>query len=219
MRLPRLIQNSLLLVTMVFVAQKACAQFAPAADFFNSGAQFYISNNIPAALERVESGLKLHPDDEKLKKLQELLKQKQQQQSQEDQQPKDQQQQQNQQDQKKQSQPQKDQKSQQKKPEDQKPQPKDQQSSKDKSSEQQKKDEQKKSEEEKRQEQQKKAEAGKKDGGKPEDQKGEGQPSAPGQMSPEEAKQMLDSQKGNEQFLKLQPNGKPEDSKKPVKDW
>jgi hypothetical protein len=53
-----------------------------AQEFFNSGAQFYISNNIPAALEKTEAGLKLYPDDVKLKKLEELLKQQQQQQQQ-----------------------------------------------------------------------------------------------------------------------------------------
>src|SRR5271163_4239432 len=82
MRLPRQIQNSLLLLLLVFAAQRVCAQLAPADDFFNSGAQFYISNNIPAALEKTESGLQLYPDDEKLQKLEKLLKQQQQQQSQ-----------------------------------------------------------------------------------------------------------------------------------------
>src|SRR5208283_4825846 len=78
MRLPLLISLSLLFLT----AQAVRAQFAPADDFFNSGAQFYISNNIPSALEQVEAGLKIYPDDEKLKKLEELLKQQQQQQDQ-----------------------------------------------------------------------------------------------------------------------------------------
>jgi len=75
MQLPRPIKNSLLPLLLVFAAQKVCAQLAPATDFFNSGAQFYISNNIPTALARTESGLKLYPDDEKLQKLEKLLKQ------------------------------------------------------------------------------------------------------------------------------------------------
>ena len=65
MRLPLLISLSLLLCAV----QTVCAQLAPADDFFHNGAQFYISNNVPAALERVESGLKIYPDDEKLKKV------------------------------------------------------------------------------------------------------------------------------------------------------
>ena len=47
MRLSLLINNSLLPLLLVFAAQKVGAQLAPAEDFFNSGAQFYISNNIP----------------------------------------------------------------------------------------------------------------------------------------------------------------------------
>src|ERR1700690_2425414 len=74
------IKNSLLPWLLVFAAQKVCAQLLPADDFFNGGAQLYISNNIQAALERTESGLKFYPDDVKLKKLEELLKQQQQQQ-------------------------------------------------------------------------------------------------------------------------------------------
>ena len=204
---------------LLFVTQKVCAQLAPADDFFNQGAQLYISNNIPAALGQVESGLKYYPEDEKLKKLEELLKQKQQQQqNQQQQNQKDQSQDQKQQNQ---SQQQKDQQSQQQKSDEQKNQQQDQK----KSSDQQKKDEpkqseadQKKSDEEKKQEQQKSA-SEKKEDGKPEDQKGEGQPVAPGQMTPEEAKRLLDAQKGDEQVLKLQPKDKPQDSKRPVKDW
>jgi hypothetical protein len=78
MPLPRQIKNSLLLLPLFFAVQKVCAQLAPADDFFNSGAQFYISNDIPAALEKTESGLKLYPDDVKLQKLEKLLKQQQQ---------------------------------------------------------------------------------------------------------------------------------------------
>ena len=81
MRLPRPIKNSLLPLLLFFVAQKACAQFAAADDYFNGGAQLYISNNIPAALEKTEDGLKFYPDDAKLKKLEELLKQQQKSQS------------------------------------------------------------------------------------------------------------------------------------------
>src|SRR5580700_10016894 len=78
-RIPKiLISLSLVLCTW----QKVCAQLAPADDFFNGGAQFYISNNIPAALEKTENGLKLYPKDDKLQKLEKLLKQQQQSQSQ-----------------------------------------------------------------------------------------------------------------------------------------
>jgi FtsZ-interacting cell division protein YlmF len=97
MRLPRPIKNSLLPLLLFFVAQKACAQFAAADDYFNGGAQLYISNNIPAALEKTEDGLKFYPDDAKLKKLEELLKQQQKSQSSQSQQNQQQQQSQSQQ--------------------------------------------------------------------------------------------------------------------------
>src|ERR1039457_948956 len=84
----------LISLSLLLAWQKVCAQLAPADDFFNGGAQLYISNNIPSALERVEGGRELYPDDVKLKKLEELLKQ--QQQSQQNQQQQDQQNQQSQ---------------------------------------------------------------------------------------------------------------------------
>jgi len=190
MRLPLPISVSLLLAW-----QAARAQLAPADDFFNSGAQFYISNNIPSALEKVESGLKIYPDDEKLKKLEALLKQQQSQQNQ-------QQQNQSQQNLSSQKNQQQQNSQTQQKPEEQK-----QDQSGQKNSEQQKQSEQQKSA------------AEKKNGGKPENQNDDGQPVASGQMTPEEAKRLLDAQKGNEQVLQLKPKGSPHNSNRPFKDW
>ena len=83
MRLPLPASLSLLLLTLAQVH----AQPAPPADeFFHGGAQLYLSNNVPAALGVVTNGLAQFPDDAKLKKLEELLKQKQQEQQQQDQQ-------------------------------------------------------------------------------------------------------------------------------------
>ena len=186
----------------LFAGQKVCAQLAPAADFFNSGAQFYISNNVPAALERVEMGLKTYPDDQNLKKLEQLLKQQQQQNQQQQNQQSQQQQndQQNKSDaQKKQDQP-----------------PPDQKKDSQQQHEEQKQADQKKADEQKQPE-------SKKDSGDPakaEKQDPEqGQPVKPGEMTPEEAKRLLDTQKGNEQLLQLKPENKPRDSRRPVKDW
>jgi hypothetical protein len=162
--------------------QNAGAQLAPADDLFNSGAQLYISNNIPQALDSTEAGLKQYPNDEKLKKLEALLKQQQQQQQ-------------------------------------------NQQSSAKNSQDQQKQDEQKqnqseqqKAEQQKQQEQQQ-ASAQKKEGDKQDQQNAEAQPVQPGQMTPEEAKRLLDAQKGDEQILQMKPQGKPEDQNRPIKDW
>jgi Ca-activated chloride channel family protein len=190
MRLPRPIKNSLLPLLLFFAAQKACAQFAPADDYFNGGAQLYISNNIPAALKKTEDGLKFYPDDAKLKKLEELLKQQQKSQSSQSQQNQQQQQSQSQQNannQKNQQQNRQQQPSQ-------------------KNSQDQKSDGQQKSS------------AGNSNGEKKENQNAESQPVA-GQMTPEEAKKLLDGQKEDEQILQLKPQGKTEDPNRPVKDW
>ena len=171
-------------LSLLLAWQKVCAQLvAPADDFFNGGAQLYISNNIPSALEKVKSGLKIYPNDEKLKKLETLLKQQQQQQSQQNQQQQNQSQQQQQKNQ--------------------------QQNQQKNSQEQQKQDQQQK------QQEQQKSSAEKKDG----QQNSQNQPVAAGQMTPEEAKRLLDAQKGDEQVLQWKPQGKPEDQNKPVKDW
>jgi Ca-activated chloride channel family protein len=198
MRLPLLISLSLLLLSW----QDAGAQIAPADDFFHGGAQLYISNNIPQAKEVVAQGRKLYPEDEKLKKLEELLQQQSQQQQN--------QQQQNQQDQ-----------SQQQKSDDQK----NQQQQKNNPSDQQKQDEQKKDQadqkkdEQQKQPEQQKSSAQKKDGEKPEDKNAEGPPVKPGEMTPEEAKRLLDAQKGGDQLLQLKPPEKPRANSRPVKDW
>ena len=39
------------------------------------------------------------------------------------------------------------------------------------------------------------------------------------ELTPEEAKRLLDAQKGNEQLLQLKPENKPRDPNRPVKDW
>ncbi len=187
----------LISLSLLLTWQKALAQLAPADDFFHSGAQAYISNNIPAALERTETGLKIYPNDEKLQKLEKLLKQQQQQQSQQDQKQQDKKDQQQKQDQKQ------------------------QQNQQQKNSDQQKQDQQKPSDQKKDEEQ--KQQQQKKDAGdKPKDEKQDqqtGQPVKAGEMTPEEAKRLLDAQKGNEQLLQMKPQGKPRDPSKPVRDW
>src|SRR6202012_1230731 len=184
---------------LLFSWQKAAAQLAPADDFFNSGAQFYISNNIPQAKEVTEMGLKLYPQDDKLKKLEQLLNQKQQQQQQQNQQ---QQQQQNQQ---QNQQSKNDQKNQQSQNQQQKNSQQDQQKQDEQKAQQQKSEQQKKQDQQKQQQQQQAA-GDKKD--KPQDDNG--QPEAADKMTPEEAKRMLNAQKDNEQLLQMKPAEKPQ---------
>jgi site-specific DNA-cytosine methylase len=185
------------LIMLLLAWQAARAQSAD--DFFNGGAHFYISNSIPQALESVENGLKQYPDDVKLKKLYELLKQQQQSQNSQSQQNQNQQSQ-----------------SQQQKSNNQQKQQQQNQQSAQQNSQPQKQNEQKQSgqkEDEQQKQQQQKS------GEQQEKQNEQGQPVAAGQMTPEEAKRLLDAQKGNEQVLQLKPQGKPENPNQAIKDW
>jgi len=180
------------------------ARAQSADDFFNGGAHYYISNNIPQALEVVKTGLKQYPDDVKLKKLYELLKQQSQQQSQNNQS----QQNQNQQSQPNQPQQQKSNSQQNQQPSQPNSQPQNQNQPNPSG---QNNDEQPK--------QPPPTPGGKPGDEKPENQNGQGQPVTAGQMTPEDAKRLLDAQKGDEQFLQLNPQGKPQNQQPPVKDW
>ena len=182
--------------SLLLVWQTVCAQSAE--DYFNGGAHAYLTNNIPEALKSVESGLKQYPDDEKLKKLYELLKQQSQQQSQ-----------QNQNQQSQQNQSQKNQQNQQNQQQQQQP-----------SQQNQNAQNQSGQKNTGQQNQQKPQPSNENQGGqKQENQNEPGQPVAAGQMSPEAAKRLLDAQKGDEQFLQLKPQGKPQDNQRPLKDW
>jgi Mg-chelatase subunit ChlI len=167
-------------------------------DFFHGGALSYLSNNIPGALETVTNGLQRFPDDPKLKKLYELLNQ---------------QQQQNQQNQKDQKQDQKQ--------DDKKDNQSQQQQAK---NDQQKKEEQKKQQEKQdKQDQQKRDQQQTKSGdqsrNKPENKPGESQQVNAHAMTPQEAKQLLDAQKGDEKVLQFVPQDEPKNQGKKLKDW
>lgn len=170
----------------------AHAQLLTADEFFHRGAQRFLTNNIPEALEVVTNGLQRFPDDEKLQKLYELLNQQQQQ----NQQNQNQDQQKDQQDKKNDQQ------------QDQKNQP-------DKKDQQGKNAPQKK-EPDKKEQQNKSAQQ---DQGKSEDKPGQAQPMEAHAMTPQEAKQLLDAQKGDEQVLIFQPKAEPKNPMKQLKDW
>jgi outer membrane biosynthesis protein TonB len=179
---------SLSLSALILLLPHAHAQNAD--DYFHGGAQHFLTNNIPAALEVVTNGLQRFPEDEKLQKLYELLNQQQQQQ----QQNQDQKQQNDQKDEQKQDQ-----------------QKQDAQKDQESKSEQQKKDEEKKQQDAQKQESEKKDQ--------PEEKTGEPQQITAHQMRPEEAKQLLDAQKDDEQVLIFQPQGEPKNRTKQLKDW
>lgn len=166
---------------LLLAARVVCAETAD--DFFHGGAMNYFSNNVPQALTVVTNGRALFPNDEKLKKLEELLKQQQQQQ----------------QDQQKQDQDKKDQQQQDQK-------------------NQQQKDQQKKDEQDKQQKEPQKPQPSKPDQKKSDEQK-EAKATPAGQMTPQQAARLLDSQKGEESALVFRPPEKPKDESKPLKDW
>ncbi len=201
-------------LAVAFVASSgacAIAQTQSADEYFHGGAQRYLTNNIPGALEVVTNGLQRFPEDQKLQKLYELLNQQQQQQQQnqdqrqQDQDKKDEQKQDQKQDQQKQDQKKQDEKKDQ------------QQQSKD---DQQRKDDQKKQQEDKdKKEQEKKNQQAKQDKGKPEQKTGEQQPVEARAMTAQEAKQLLDAQKGDEEVLVFKPQNDPKKQEKKLKDW
>lgn len=188
MRLSHLLSLSLLLAA----GQRASAQTA--SDFFNSGAQSYISNNIAGAKEKVEGGLKLYPDDMKLKKLEELLKQQSQSQSQDKQQSQSQDSQ-SQQNQNSQSQNQDQQKSDQQKQQDQQQQ----------DQSQARKEVEKQKQSEKQDQSQEEQSASESKDKADEDARREAAMMAAGQMTPQQAAQLLDAQKEDEQVLRIAP--------------
>ena len=161
-----------LLLSLSLLLAWSAARAQTAEDFFHGGAMFYLSNNIPKAKEEVASGLKLFPDNAKLKKLEELLNQQQQSQGGQQQQPQ--------------------------KPDEQKP------------------DEKKPDQQQKKPQPQpgQKPQESKSDEKKPEER----EQVAAHAMTPQEAKQLLDSQKGEEQVLQFRPQ-EPKNRGKVLKDW
>jgi hypothetical protein len=203
----RLLRLLLISSSLLLALPAARAQLLTADDFFNDGAHSYLSNNIPLALTNVETGLRFYPNDEKLQKLEKLLKQQQQQQSQQNQQNQNQQNQQNQ-SQKNQQQNSGQQNQQQ-----------NQQNSQSQNQDQQQQQKQNQQNQDQQNQQQKNAANENKTEQKSGETNGEEQAVAAGQMSPQEAKRLLDAQKGDEQILQMKPQGKPQDTSHPVKDW
>ena len=176
--------------------------------YFHQGARHFLATNeIAQARQTVTNGLKIYPDDAKLKKLWDLLNQKGDDQSQSDQKQQDQKDKENK-DQQSKDQQQKDQ------------QDKEQQ---DKKSEEQKKQEQK----DQASNQDKKSEEEKKQGQQASDKKGEEQPEGEGQpqagkmakMTPQQAMQLLEALKAEEKAMPFRPILKTNRQDRVFKDW
>ena len=183
-----------------------------AEDYFHGGAQSYVWEKDREAQAQIFNGLRRYPNDPLLNRMAALLKK--------EEEKKQQQQQDQQKNQDQQKQPQ------------QKQQDKQQQAGQDqqqKSSDQQKSEQQKKEDEQKQagneskeqkqdqQQAQQSAEQSKDKGDAKEQEAAAAQ--AAGQMTPQQAEQLLDAQKGDEQMLPVQPTGKPVDRNRLIKDW
>ena len=174
---------SALCAFVFFLPARASAQTPT--ELFNPPAKEYILGNTPVASNLVTQALAKYPDDEKLQKLKKLIEQQQQQNK--DQKNKDKQNQ----DQKKQDQKKQDQKNQDQKKQDQKnkdKQKQDKQKQDQKKQDQKNQDQKKQDQKNKDQQEQKPQEA----------QPSPAQPQQAGQMSEEEAQQLLDAMKLNE---------------------
>lgn len=198
--------NSWLTLALCHVFLSAAAVAAPpdASQFFHQGAQHFLATNeLSQAKLAVTNGLKLFPNDEKLRKLWELLNQ--QQQNKDDQ---------------KQEQDKKDQES------------KDQQKQGDEKQDQQKKSEEQKKQEEEQKKQDQASQQDKKDGDKKDGQKaqpekgeepqnGEGTPQAAQatRMTPQQAMQLLEALKGEEKVMPFRPIMKTNRQDRIFKDW
>jgi outer membrane biosynthesis protein TonB len=189
----------LLLVNLLVAPIRAIAQSAD--EYFHHGAQYYIFGEKDKAKTEILTGLQMYPTDPKLNAVAQLLKKKE---SQEDQKnSKKDQKQQNQKDQQQQSGKQ-DQKQDQK-------------------SEQQKKDQEKAQQEQAKKDQEKKdqqAQANPSDQRDKGEQKNDNTAMAQVQMSPQEARQLLDAQQNDEKVLIFTPDNqpiKPQPGK--FKDW
>jgi len=185
-----------LIINLCLLSFGVAAQTAE--DYFHRGAQFYIDGQKQSAQREVVTGLTKYPKDPLLNGLSVLIRKEEEQQQQK-------QQQQQQQDQSKSEQ-----------------QKQQQQQQQQQSSEQQNQDQQQQQAAQQKQEQEQKqsaAQAGKESKEKSEEKAQEAADYAAGKMTPEQARQLLDSQKSDELILTNRPEAKPIDRTKPFRDW
>ena len=201
-------------LSLVLLALPAAA-VNTAEDFFHVGASNFLASKTEPALMAVTNGLRLDPQNAKLKKLEELLRQQQQQDKNQDQQDK--------QDQEKKDQEKKDE--QQKQDQEKKDQQKKQDEQQKKDSPQSKEEEKKKQEEQAKKDQEKKDEQDKQ-GSSPKDKKEDGkeeeaQPAgtAAMKMSLEDAVRFLEGLKFNEQAMPFKPPARTNRQDRVFKDW
>ena len=191
-----------LCLVLGLVASTASAQ-QDSSSFFHQGARHFLATNeLTQAKLTVTNGLQMFPNDEKLKKLWELLNQQQQQQQNKDD--------------KSEQQDKKDQSSEDQKSKDQQKQDKEKQ-------EQQKKEQEKKqqdqgSKQDKQQEEEKKGQQGDK-GEEQKEEDGAPQSAKAMRMTPQQAMQLLEALKGEEKAMPFRPIVKTNRQDRIFKDW
>ena len=181
-----------------------------AQDYFHRGAQYYIWAQKQKATNEIFTGLSLFPTDPQLNGLAALLKKDEEQQQKQNQNQDNQQKDQSKQDQNQQQQGQQNQDQQ-----------KQDSSKQDQQNQQTKQDQQQQQAAQQAEDQEKKQQPSEQSASEQKEQSGETneQAYAAGQMTPEQARQLLDAQKGDEKMLSLKPEGKPTDRSKPIRDW
>lgn len=186
--------TSLLLMAVRLAAQIPAHPSMGPNDYFDIGATNYIFSNDGSARTWIDEGTNRFPADKRLQALARLVPPPQ---TQPQPQP--------------QNQPKSDENKNKKQP------PKNQPD--DKQDNQDKKQGEKSEEEKQKQDQQQASQASpQKDKSDEKDQK-DAAAYALGQMTPEQAEQLLDAQKGEEQVLQFKPADKPRDRTRPIKDW
>jgi hypothetical protein len=204
-----------ILAIISLLSSPLCLSAQNAEDYFHGGAKSYIWGKDKEAETQIFTGLRLYPKDPLLNGMAGLLKKQEQKQ----------QQQQNQQQQKDQQKGDQQNKDQQQAQQNQQKQSDEKKDSSQQQAQQQKQDEQKQQAAQQSQEQKEKQQQAQqsaqqpKDKGDDKEQEAAAAAQAEGQMTPQQARQLLDAQKGDEQMLPPQSIGKPVDRSRPIKDW
>jgi hypothetical protein len=186
-------------ISLLIVPLLAGAQTAE--DYFHRGAQFYIHGKKQEAKTEIFTGLKQFPADPQLNGLAVLLKKEQE-------------------DQKQQSQQQNQQTDQQKKDQQKQDQQQQQEQKRDSAQQnQEKKQEQQQQANQSQEQKERQAEQAAAKAKEDAEEKERQAAYAAGQMTTEQAQQLLDAQKSEEKMLPVKPENKPEDHTRPFKDW
>jgi hypothetical protein len=197
-----MVSKSLLISSLLLAP--ICLTGQTAKDYFHGGAQFYIFGEKQKAVTEVQSGLQKFPDDADLRKLAELLAREEKEQQQQAQQTqKGEQNDKQNQEQQKQSREQKEKQEQ-------------EQARQQKEKQEQ---EQQQQQAQNQNEQQPNQSSGQKEKEQPANQKESSTGYAAGQMTLQQAQQLLDAQKNEELVLPVKPEEKPVRAQRKLRDW